>query len=44
MSPMALLSAEQGARLLDDVGRAVDAVGGEFTMRYSTLAVAVTRS
>ncbi|MFD4640314.1 class I SAM-dependent methyltransferase [Lentzea sp. NPDC058436] len=44
MSPMALLSAEQGAALLSDVGAAIDAIGGEFTMRYSTLAVAVTRN
>ncbi|SDP85533.1 class I SAM-dependent methyltransferase [Lentzea jiangxiensis] len=43
MSPMALLSAEQGTELLDDVGHAIDAIGGEITMRYSTLAVAVTR-
>ena len=44
MSPMALLSSEQGTALLDDVGGAIDAIGGEFTMRYSTLAVTVTRT
>ena len=44
MSPMSVLSAEQGTELLADVGRAIDAIGGGFTARYSTLAVAVTRS
>ncbi|SES27194.1 class I SAM-dependent methyltransferase [Lentzea albida] len=44
MSPMALLSAEQGTELLAGVGRAIDAIGGGFTARYSTLAVAVTRT
>ncbi|GHH53351.1 class I SAM-dependent methyltransferase [Lentzea cavernae] len=43
MSPMALLGAEQVTELLDRVGRAIDVIGGGFTMRYSTLAVAVTR-
>ncbi|RDI17398.1 hypothetical protein DFR72_12129 [Lentzea flaviverrucosa] len=38
-----MLSAEQTTELMSDVGRAIDAIGGGFTMRYSTLAVAVTR-
>ncbi|MET9229657.1 class I SAM-dependent methyltransferase [Lentzea sp. NPDC003310] len=43
MSPMALLAPEQATRLLDEVGAAIDAIGGRFTQRYSTLAVAVPR-
>ncbi|MFD4675087.1 class I SAM-dependent methyltransferase [Lentzea sp. NPDC058450] len=44
MSPMAMISPEQITELLDDVGVAIDALGGSFTTRYSTLAVAVTRN
>jgi SAM-dependent methyltransferase len=44
MSPMALLSAEQITELMSGIGSAIDAIGGRFTMRYSTLAVAVTRN
>lgn len=40
---MAMLSPEQAAGLLDDVGAAIDAAGGSFGTRHETLAVAVTR-
>jgi SAM-dependent methyltransferase len=43
MSPMSMLSAEQVTELMSEIGSAIDAIGGGFTMRYSTLAVAVTR-
>ncbi|MGW6447901.1 class I SAM-dependent methyltransferase [Lentzea sp. NPDC055074] len=43
MSPMAVLAPEQVTELLTDVGGAIDAIGGRFTQRYATLAVAVTR-
>ncbi|GLY55077.1 class I SAM-dependent methyltransferase [Lentzea sp. NBRC 102530] len=44
MSPMAMLEREQVTELLDDVGVAIDAIGGSFAMNYTTLAVAVTRN
>ena len=44
MSPLALLTPEQTTALLDEVGAAVDAVGGRFTSNYTTFAVAVTRT
>ncbi|PWK82438.1 methyltransferase family protein [Lentzea atacamensis] len=44
MSPMALLTEEQLTKLLDGVGAAIDAYGGNFTSTYETLAVAVTRN
>ncbi|MGW4209361.1 class I SAM-dependent methyltransferase [Lentzea sp. NPDC004789] len=44
MSPLALLSSEQVTALLDGIGAAIDAHGGEFTSHYETLAVAVTRN
>jgi hypothetical protein len=44
MSPMALLTTEQATELLDDVGSAIDAIGGRLTTRYDTLAVVITRS
>ncbi|MEV6238974.1 methyltransferase domain-containing protein [Lentzea sp. NPDC051838] len=44
MSPMALLTPEQTTALLDDVGAAVNAIGGQFTSNYTTFAVAVTRN
>ncbi|HUQ57398.1 class I SAM-dependent methyltransferase [Lentzea sp.] len=40
---VALLGAEQLTGLLDDVGRAIDAIGGRFETHYDTVAVAVTR-
>lgn len=43
MGPIALLGDDQVSTLLDDVGRAIDAIGGRFTTHYDTLAVAVTR-
>ena len=43
MSPIALLDSDQVAELFDDVGAAIDALGGSFTTTYETLAVAVTR-
>lgn len=39
-----LLSVEQLNALLAGVGAAIDAVGGRFAMRYTTLAVAAVRS
>ncbi len=39
-----LLDTEQAAQLLDDVGGAVDAIGGSFTMSYETLLITATRT
>jgi SAM-dependent methyltransferase len=44
MSPIALLTSEQTAELLDSVRTAIDALGGTFTSNYTTLATAVTRN
>ncbi|SDH13933.1 Ubiquinone/menaquinone biosynthesis C-methylase UbiE [Lentzea fradiae] len=40
---VAMLTPEQVAGLLDDVGAAIDAAGGSFRTHHDTLAVAVTR-
>ncbi|GGU52549.1 class I SAM-dependent methyltransferase [Lentzea flava] len=44
MSPIALLTEEQTAEILDSVRTAIDTLGGSFTSNYRTLAVAVTRN
>lgn len=38
------LEPEQLAEILDSVGRAIDALGGQFTMQYTTLAVVALRA
>lgn len=38
------LSPEQTAEILDGVGRAIDALGGRFTMPFTTLATTATRT
>ena len=38
------LRADQTAEILDVVGEAIDAIGGHFTMRYTTLATTALRS
>lgn len=44
MGGMNRVPADRLRRLLDGLGEAIDAVGGTFTMNYTTVAVAATRS
>lgn len=44
MGGMNRVPAESLSRLLDGLGEAIDAAGGSFTMNYTTVAIAATRS